>query len=483
MANPTILIIEDDNGIRDQLKWALSDGYRVIISEDGSDVLTIIQDKRPDLILLDLHLPPHTETPDKGLNILSTLMERDGEIKVIVISGNNHNKVILRAIDMGAYDYLSKPFNFDELQVLVRRALYVQRLEQENKRLREQLTKKYSFQNIIGSSPQMNRIFSIINRVAYTDATILLTGENGTGKELIAKAIHYHSPRSKEPFQVIDCGAIPHHLLESELFGHEKGSFTGAYERKIGKVELAHKGTLFLDEIGELDLSLQVKLLRFLQEREIERVGGTNRIKVDVRVITATNKDLKEALRDGSFREDLFFRLNVISIEMPPLRRRGGDILLLAQHFLEQMAKEKGRKIKGFSKSAQEALNRYSWPGNVRELKNTIERAVILSSGNLISEKDLGLDNIQESCLLPLKDAKIKLEKQYVTEALERTGGNVTRAASLIGVNRRMLTRLMQRYGIGNKRPLKRGRFLKIGDFQIEFKEGVINWNNQKFSL
>ena len=451
MEGSTILIVEDDKNIRDQLYWALSDGYQVILSEDGSDVLRIVQDIRPNLILLDLHLPPHIETPDKGLNILSTLMEGDGDIKVIVISGNSHNKVALRAVAMGAYDYLSKPFNLSELQILVRRALYVQKLEQENKRLREQLVGKYSFQDIMGSSPQMKRMFSIINRVAYTNATILLTGENGTGKELIAKALHYHSPRSKEPFQVINCGAIPHQLLESELFGHERGSFTGAYERKIGRVELAHKGTLFLDEIGELDLSLQVKLLRFLQEREIERIGGTKRIKVDVRIIAATNKDLKEALRNGSFREDLFFRLNVISIEIPPLRKRGGDILLLAQHFLEEMPKEKGRKIRGFSKSAQEALNRYSWPGNVRELKNTIERAVILSGGNLISENDLGLDNIQESSLLPLKDAKTQLEKQYVTQALERTGGNVTRAASLIGVNRRILTRLMQRYGIGKR--------------------------------
>ena len=453
----SILIVDDEENIRNQLLWGLSDDYEVLLSEDGSDVMDIVRKKRPNLILLDLHLPPKTETPNKGLDILYNLIE-DHEVKVIVISGDGDRRVALKAIDMGACDYILKPINLNELKILIKRALYVQRLEEENRYLNNELTKKYSFENIIGCSSQMKEIFSIIKKVSDTDATVLITGENGTGKELIARTIHYCSPRKKGPFQVINCGAIPEQLLESELFGYERGSFTGAYERKIGKIELADKGTLFLDEIGELSLTLQVKLLRFLQEHEIERIGGTKRLKVNVRVIAATNKDLKKAIKDGGFREDLFYRLNVIPIEIPPLREREDDIILLAKYFLDQTTKKVKKKVKGFSKSAEQALRQYSWPGNVRELKNRIERAVILCSKNFISEKDLGLNIKRTENLLSLKQAKSKLEKEYISKALEMSQGNITKAAKIIDVNRMVFTRLVKKYHINKE-------FFKMQDF------------------
>ncbi len=446
-----ILIVDDEENIRNQLLWGLSDDYEVLLSDDGSDVIDIVEKRKPNLVLLDLHLPPITKTPDKGLDILSNLIERHHG-KIIVISGDGDRKVALRAIDMGACDYIVKPINLNELRILIKRTLYIQRLEEENRHLHKELTKKYSFENIIGCSSQMKEIFSIIEKVSDTDATILITGENGTGKELIARTIHYCSSRRKGPFQVINCGAIPEQLLESELFGYERGSFTGAYERKIGKIELAHKGTLFLDEIGELGLPLQVKILRFLQEHEIERIGSAKRIKVDVRVIAATNRDIKKAIKDGGFREDLFYRLNIIPIEIPPLRKRKDDILLLAQCFLEETTKRIKRGIKGFSKSAKQVLIQYNWPGNVRELKNRIERAVIFCSKNFISERDLGMNIEETENLLTLKQAKSKLEKEYITKALEITQGNITKAARIIDVNRMVFARLVKKYGINKKK-------------------------------
>lgn len=447
----SILIVDDEENIRNQLLWGLSDDYEVLLSEDGSDVIDIVKKRRPNLVLLDLHLPPRIETPDKGLDILSNLVERhDG--KVIVISGDGDRRVALKAIDMGACDYISKPINLNELKILIKRALYVQRLEEENRYLHKELTKKYRFENIIGCSSQMKQIFSIIKKVSDTDATVLITGENGTGKELIARTIHYCSSRRKGPFQVINCGAIPEQLLESELFGYERGSFTGAYKRKIGKIVLANKGTLFMDEIGELSLLLQVKILRFLQEHEIERIGSTNRIKVDVRVIAATNKDLKKAIKGGGFREDLFYRLNVIPIEMPPLRERKDDIILLAKYFLEETTNKIKKRVKGFSKSAEQALRQYSWLGNVRELKNRIERAVIFCSKDLISERDLGLNIEKTESLLTLKQAKSKLEREYISKALDKTQGNITKAANLIHVNRAVFTRLVKKYDIKKRK-------------------------------
>ncbi|HIC91298.1 MAG TPA: response regulator, partial [Syntrophaceae bacterium] len=354
MEKPKVLMVDDDKNLGEQVKRTLEKRYEVFLSEDGRDILHIIQRRKPHVVLLDLHLPPDITSTKVGMDILRDLVDTKIESKVIVITGSNDRKDALTAIDMGVYDYINKPIDIDELEVILKRAVHIHRLESEARSLQQRLGKEYVFEGIVGSCPQMQQIFTIIRRVAPTNSTVLLQGETGTGKELIARAIHQQSFRKEGPFIVINCAAIPDSLLESELFGHERGSFTGAFSRKLGTIELAQGGTLFMDEIAELPLPLQPKLLRFLQGSEIQRIGGKEKIKADVRVIAASNRYLEEAVRMGSFRKDLYYRLKLIVIELPPLRDRGNDILLLAEHFLKRM--NNGLRVKRLTSGAKRAL-------------------------------------------------------------------------------------------------------------------------------
>lgn len=445
---PVLLIVDDEEGIRAQLMLALSGEYEVVEASDHDSALQAVREHRPCLVALDVSLTPGSVDGTEGMTLLKEVLEHDNRIKVIMITANDEKPTMLKAVAEGAFDYYVKPINLDEIKVMFKRALYLQQLEKENEKMAAALMEQQSFAEMIGTSDKMQELFRLIRRVAPTDATVLITGESGTGKELVARALHYASSRKDHPFIVINCGAIPENLLESELFGHEKGSFTDAYTQKIGKVELADKGTVFLDEIGELTLALQVKLLRFLQEHVIERVGGNKPIEIDVRVIAATNSDLEQRMKEGTFREDLFYRLSVVSLDMPPLRLRGDDIILLATHCLGIFCREANKKIKGFSKEALKALIRYPWPGNVRELENKIRRAVILNNSPLVTSQDLGFQDIPENSTLSLKNAREKLEHQYIREALAKHKGNISRTARELGISRVSLYDLMKRYKI-----------------------------------
>jgi two-component system NtrC family response regulator len=445
MGKPRILIIDDDKHLREELEHTLETQYEVLLSEDGRDILK----KNPNVILLDLHLPPDITTTKVGMSILRDLVDMKLDAKVIVITGSNDRKDALAAIDMGVCDYINKPINIDELETVLKRAVHIYQIESENRKLQQRLGRGYIFEDIVGNCPQMQHIFSTVRRVAPTNSTVLLQGETGTGKELIARAIHRQSFRKENPFIAINCAAIPDTLLESELFGYEKGSFTGAYKKKLGSIELAHGGTLFLDEIVDLPLPLQPKILRFLQGLEIQRIGGKERIKADVRIIAASNSDLREAVKMGSFRKDLYYRLKLIVIELPPLRDRGEDILLLAEHFLRRMSR--GLKVKRFTSGAKKALLQYAWPGNVRELQNKIERAAIISSGRYISKNDLELYEKDTHIEFPLKRAKKLLEREYIAKALSKSKGNITWAAKMLGMDQKGLRRLMIRHGMNKE--------------------------------
>jgi len=456
MERPKVLIVDDDKDVREQLKYTLEKHYEVFLSKDGRDILHIAQRKKPEVILLDLHLPPDTANTKVGMDILRDLVDIKIEAKVVIITGSNDRKDALTAVDMGVYDYINKPIDIAELEIVLKRAVHIYRLESENKNLQQRLGKGYIFEDIIGNCPQMQHIFSTIRRIAPTDSTVLLQGETGTGKELIARAIHRQSFRKEGPFIAINCAAIPDSLLESELFGHEKGSFTGAYKRKLGNIELAQGGTLFLDEVVDLPLPLQPKILRFLQESEIRRIGGKQNIKADVRIIAASNRDLREAAEKGSFRKDLYYRLKFIVIELPLLRNRGDDILLLAEHFLKSVNND--LRSKRLTSGAKKALFRYSWPGNVRELQHRMERAAIMFSSKSISRNDLELDREDIYSKFPLKKAKKLLEGEYVARALKKSKGNITWAAREIGVDRKSLRRLMMRYGIEKEKYMDKDR-------------------------
>jgi two-component system NtrC family response regulator len=445
---PTLLIIEDDDNLRTQMKWAMAQDYEVLLAEDRQSALSIVKKEHPAVITLDLGLPPAPAGVVEGFATLDDIMSEDGHTKIIIITGRGEKEHALRAIEKGAYDFFYKPIQLDELIVVLRRAFYVSQLEKEQRVLQERLSKA-TFEGMLGSCQKMQDIFSVIRKVSTTDVPVLIMGESGTGKELVARAIHRLSVRQENPFIVINCGAIPENLLESELFGHEKGAFTGAHIQRKGRFEMAAGGTLFLDEIGELPLSLQVKLLRFLQEKVIERVGGREQIEVDTRVIAATNRDLKASMKDGSFREDLYFRLGVILMHLPSLRERDGDIVHLAKAFLERYTSENRKKIKGFTNQAIEAIEQYSWPGNVRELENRIKRAVIMTAGKKITPADLEMAVPQfkyES--MSLKEARDALEKELLVKALTRNRGNMTKAATELGVSRPTLYDLMEKFGI-----------------------------------
>jgi two-component system NtrC family response regulator len=401
--------------------------------------------------LLDLGLPPDPDGVQQGFLTLSELLAHDALIKVIVVTGHDEREHALRAISQGAYDFFCKPIQIEELKIVLRRAFYLSELEREHREL-QKLMGGESFEGMLGTSPQMQEVFTAVRKVATTDAPVLIVGENGTGKELVAQAIHRKSARKQHPFVAINCGAIPETLLESELFGHEKGAFTGAHIQRKGRVELAQGGTLFLDEIGELSAALQVKLLRFLQEHRIQRVGGREDIVVDSRVIAATNTDLEQGMREGRFREDLYYRLGVVVISVPPLREREGDIPLLATTLVQRYAAEDKKRITGFTSQAVRALEEHDWPGNVRELENRVKRAVIMAEGSKLTPGDLELTSSYATYHgMGLKQAREALEKDLIERALSRNRGNVTKAAADLDVSRPTLYELMQKLGIEKK--------------------------------
>lgn len=449
MTKPKILIVDDDETIRSQMRWALTKDYEVLEAGDRLSALKIMDSEHPSVVLLDLGLPPQPRDATEGLQALCEIIGKDSTIKVIMVTGNTERGNALKAIELGAFDFFTKPPVMDEVRIVVKRALKMLELERENRALRKEAEAE-GMSGLLGASLPMQEVFQTIRKVAMTDVPILILGESGTGKELVAKALHRLSNRRGGPFVVINCGAIPENLLESELFGHEKGAFTGADTRRQGRIEYAEGGTLFLDEIGDLSLSLQVKLLRFLQEYIIERVGGRVPIPLDVRVVAATNKDLKQAVDAGQFREDLYFRLGVVTIPMPPLRERGDDVYLLSRAFLHHYKGDFKRDIKGFSEDAINALAEYRWPGNVRELENRIKRAVVMTEGEMIIPGDLDLQSTMsmESPFPSLKEARDKVEKELIQKALLRYGGVIVRAAEGLGITRQTLTDLIKRYGI-----------------------------------
>jgi len=443
MDKPKILIVDDEEGIRTQLKWALDKDYTTFMAEDSDTALNQAEKEKPDIVLLDITLSPY-EGKEEGMMLLQKFLQHDSLTKVIMITGNDTRENALKAINLGAYDFYSKPVKLDEIKLIVERALYIQNLERENRLLHERLAKEQRFENLIGSCELMEQVFDTIRRVATSNATVWIQGETGTGKELVAKAIHYHSLRKDKPFVPVDCTTIPGDLLESELFGHEKGAFTGAAALRKGKVEMADGGTLFFDEIAELKPELQMKLLRFLQERYIERLGGREPIPLDVRVITATSRDIQTELDKSRFRKDLYYRLSVVAIQLPPLQQRGDDYNVLANHFLNKFSIEENKKLQGFNAEALEIMKSYSWPGNIRELENKVKRAVIMASGQFITPADLGLQGLDLN--LELEEARNKLEQEYLIEALTRTNGNVKRAAAEIGVTRQAFYDMLKKH-------------------------------------
>ncbi len=451
-----ILIVDDSEEIRKQLKWGLSKEYEVFLAENGMDAISSFKKLRPNVVTLDLGLPPDPNGSTEGFRCLEEILNTDPATKVIIITGNEERSIALRAVQTGACDFYQKPIDINELKVVIRRALHIRSIEDENRRLQKALEQKGTqFGGIVGNCPQMERIFATIRKVATSDVPVFITGESGTGKEMVALAIHNMSLRKDKPFIPINCGAIPETLLESELFGYEKGAFTGAQSRVLGKFEYAAMGTLFLDEIGELPASLQVKLLRFLQGKIIQRVGGREDIIIDARVVSATNIDIDKAIREGAFREDLYYRTAVINLHLPPLRERGDDIILLANLFLRRYTEGLNRKIKGFGPAAIERIQSYRWPGNVRELENRVQRAVIMSDSGLLEPADLGFDLLTEAPegstveKLTLKDARDRVERGMITSVLREQGGNIARAAEALSVSRPTLYDLMKKHGLG----------------------------------
>ncbi len=443
-----LLIVDDDEDLRTQMKWALTADYNVYLAEDRQSAIAIINKEQPAVVTLDLGLPPNPAGVEEGFAVLDHILDNYSHTKVIIITGRGEKEYALRAVEKGAYDFFYKPIQLDELKVVLRRAFHVSQLEHEQREMRHRLSGD-TFEGMIGTSPKMQDVFSTIRKVATTDAPVLIRGESGTGKELVARAIHRLSLRESKHFIPINCSAIPENLIESELFGHEKGTFTGAHAQRKGRFEMAEGGTLFLDEIGDLPLTLQVKLLRFLQEKTIERVGGREQIEVDTRVLAATNRDLEEAMKNATFRDDLYYRLSVINISLPALRERDADVVLLAKTFLDRYTSETRKKIKGFSSEAIEAIESYSWPGNVRELENRIKRAVIMSEGKKITLEDLEMKAVagkREG--LVLKDAREILEKGLILKAIARNENNLTKAASELGISRPTLYDLMEKLGI-----------------------------------
>jgi two-component system, NtrC family, response regulator len=443
----TLLICEDDPGLQKQLKWSF-DGYEVLVAGDRDGALAAVRRFEPPVVTVDLGLPPDPDGATEGLATVQQVLTLAPDTKVIVVTGNQDRINAVRAIGLGAYDFYQKPVDPEILGLIVERAFRLHDLQMENRRLRSKQADS-PIAGIITGDPVMLKVCRTIEKVAPSDASVLILGESGTGKELLARALHQLSPRAAKKFIAINCAAIPETLLESELFGYEKGAFTGAARQTKGKIEFADSGTLFLDEVGDLPFSLQAKLLRFLQERVLERVGGREEIAVDVRIICATHQDLSELIKVSRFREDLYYRLSEIVVNIPPLRDRHGDPLLLAHAFLERFCKAQGRAIHGFTAEALAAIENYDWPGNAREMENFVKRAVIMADGSQISLQDLGLKPSKEDGIpLNLRQVREEAEKKALLRALGRSGGNMQQAAELLGISRPTLYDLINRHGI-----------------------------------
>jgi len=442
-----LLIVEDDPGLLNQLKWCFED-YEVFTAEDREQAIAELRRHEPVVVLQDLGLPPNPEGVEEGFATLRETLKLAPHTKVIVVTGNGDQENALTAVAEGAYDFYEKPVDTDTLKLLVDRAFNISELEAENRRLSHQVNES-PLDGIVAASEAMLAVCRMIEKVAPTDVTTLLLGESGTGKELLSRALHNLSPRKDKNFVAINCAAIPENLLESELFGHEKGAFTGAHKQTIGKVEVASGGTLFLDEIGDMPMPLQAKMLRFLQERVIERVGGRQEIPVDVRVVCATNQNPEELIKEGLFREDLYYRISEITINIPPLREREEGRLILARTLLQKYAKHQKRAINGFSEDAVQAIEGYSWPGNVRELENKIKGAVIMADGKMVTAADLQLrldDDEPES--LNLREVRQRAESKAIRLALTKSYGNISKAAELLGITRPTLYDLLNKYGM-----------------------------------
>ncbi|MDY6903921.1 MAG: PEP-CTERM-box response regulator transcription factor [Thermodesulfobacteriota bacterium] len=452
MAKEKLLIIEDETSVAKQLKWSLDEEYDITIAGDAKKASKLLAGESFPVATLDLGLPPSTDTPDEGFALLEEMGTVAPNTKVIVITGNTEQENAVKAVALGAVDFCAKPLDVNILKIILNRTFNLAALEAANRQLIEETEKGGSFCGMLGISPVMQKIFALIQKVSATEYPVLITGDSGTGKEMVAHAVHQLSPRDKKPLVIINCGAIPETLLESELFGHEKGSFTGATARKLGKLEQADGGTVFLDEIGELPLSMQVKLLRFLQEGTIERIGGNRSIPVDARVIAATNIDLKKAVDEGRFREDLFFRLNVVPVHLPPLKERPEDIMLIAQHFLRSEAESLNAGNASLSSTAVAALSRHEWPGNIRELHNRICRALSTGTDQKITPEDLGLEesaSLQEGdTFYTLQEARDRAEIRCVRQALLMSGNNISKAAKLLKTSRPTLHDLIKKHGI-----------------------------------
>ena len=441
-----LLIVEDDPGLQSQLRWYF-EGYEILQAKDRPSAMAQVRRHEPQLVTLDLGLPPDPANATEGLALLEELLAAAPNTKVIVVTGNDDRENALKAVAQGAYDFYVKPVDADTLRLIVDRAARLHELEEENRQLARKA--ESPLRGLITADPGMLKVCRMVERIAPSDATVLLLGDSGTGKEVLARALHQLSPRAKERFVAINCAAIPENLLESELFGYEKGAFTGATRQTIGKIEHAHKGTLFLDEIGDLPMSLQAKLLRFLQERTVERLGGRAEIPVDIRVLGATNKDLDQLMKAGDFREDLYYRISEISVSIPPLRERQGDRSLLAHALLERFGQDQRKARLGFTSDAIRAIEAYGWPGNVREMENVIRRAVIMADGPRITPEDLGLDAPPEDNeILPLREVRDAAEQEAVIRAMGRCNGNIAHAADLLGVTRPTLYNLLDKYGL-----------------------------------
>lgn len=448
---PCLLIIDDDEEIRTQLKWALNAEYEVVFAEDRVAATREFDAHRPLVTMLDLGLPPCPNDTKEGIAALSEILAIEGSAKVIIVSGQSEKENAMQAVGAGAYDFLCKPVDVEELKLLLARCFYVAELEREFRELQKSIQPD-AFEGMLGTSPQMQGVFAMIRKVASSNAPVLLLGESGTGKEMAALAVHRRSSRKSKPFIPINCSAIPENLIESELFGHEKGSFTGAHAQRKGLIESAAGGTLFLDEIGDLPQPIQVKLLRFLQDQTFMRVGGRQEIQVDARIVAATNSDLKQAVAQGRFREDLYFRLAVVVIQIPPLRERGDDVALLARCFLDRFAAQNQKKNLMYAPDSLRALYDHTWSGNVRELQNRVQRAVIMANGKRISAQDLELGEPSgQTASYTLKEAREATERELVQRALKRHSGKIAPAAAELGISRPTLYELMEKLGIGKQ--------------------------------
>ncbi|AXK42454.1 PEP-CTERM-box response regulator transcription factor [Erythrobacter aureus] len=450
-AKPKLLIVEDDEGLQAQLKWAYDD-FDVVIAGTREAALASLRSEEPAVVTLDLGLPPDPDGTSEGFAVLEAIMAMKPDTKVIVASGHGARESALRAVEQGAYDFYQKPVDIDTLGLIVQRAYRLHHIESENRRLAEKVGEDRTvLGSMVTAAPEMAKVARTIERVAPTNVSVMLLGASGTGKELLARGVHDCSGRRQGAFVAINCAAIPENLLESELFGHEKGAFTGAVKTTEGKIELADGGTLFLDEVGDIPLSLQVKLLRFLQERTIERIGGRKPIAVDTRIVCATHQNLESMIGEGTFREDLFYRLAEIVVKVPTLAERPGDAVLLAKHFMVRFAKEMNPQVKSFAPDALAAIDSWTWPGNVRELENRVKRSVIMAEGKQISVEDLDLsqpDDGGADIALNLKAAREQADRRMIRQALARTEGNISNTAKLLGISRPTLYDLLKQYDL-----------------------------------